>query len=292
MPFVNITTEIKTTLESLLHLPAFAQYILQHRLNDFAALQLQLSEEAEIPLLKLMLKVPNEEKLELLKNSSVELLSNLSQNQAREQIELSVKRWKDNMLPFVQKEDVVAKDITLSVYVRKRCFLKFLPEYSTEPGQIIAIAGELDLFLFHVETAYTDTYFNLLKEKISSTVSKEKRMTAQLLENEYLYNKAEAITHLGSYKWDIKTNELLWSDELYRIYGLTPKEDKIDFEYISSFNNPADTPDIRKEYMAAIKAKRSFDFYYGITSKDKKEKILHARGENRPGFSRLPSLPG
>jgi PAS domain S-box-containing protein len=35
--------------------------------------------------------------------------------------------------------------------------------------------------------------------------------------------EAQRIAHLGNWDWDIITNELLWSDEIYRIFGLTPQ---------------------------------------------------------------------
>jgi PAS domain S-box-containing protein len=276
---VETKTEIKTSLESLSYLPAFAQYILQHRLYEFVTLMLQLSENAEIPIMRFLKHMSHEEKFEIVKAGSTELLTNLSQNRAKQQIEESVKRWKENTIPVIQKEDIAAEDITLGMYIRKKCFLSFLPDYCNESNQLVRVIEELDLFLSNVETAYTNTYINLLKERISATASKEERMTAQLLENEYLYKRAEAITHLGSYKWNLKTNELTWSDELYRIYGLDPQHDNTDFEYISSFNFSEDTPKVREEYVAAIKAKRPFDFIYRITSKDKTDKLLHARGE-------------
>lgn len=272
-------TEIKTSLERLSHLPAFAQFILQHRLNEFASLQLQLSQEAQVPLLKFLQHMSDEEKFELTKNGATQLLLNLSQNKAKEQIEEAIKRWKDNTLPIIQKQDIIAEDITLSVFIRRKCFLRLLPEYCSESDQLIQIIEELDLYLFHLETRCTNTYINLLKERISSNLSKEETITARLLENEYLYKRAEAITHLGSYKWDLKTNHLTWSDELYRIYGLTPGQDNISFEYAGGFNDPEETEKVRKEYGAAIQEKRPFDFIYRINLKNKTQKILHARGE-------------
>jgi PAS domain S-box-containing protein len=276
---VNTKTEIKTSLENLLYLPAFAGYILQNRLDDFAKLQLQISEEVKIPLMKFLEHMSHEQKFEMVKNGANELLVHLSQNKAKQQIENGVKRWTDNLLPSIQKEDVAAEDIAMVMYLRKKTFLHFLPDYCNESNQIIKLIEEIDLFLFHAEAAYTNVYINLLKERVSITASKEKRITAQLLENEYLYKRAEAITHLGSYKWDLTTNELTWSEELFHIYGLDPKKDKISFDYVSSFNYPEDTAAVRKEYSSAIKEKKPFDFYYRITAKNNTRKILHAKGE-------------
>ncbi|MDP1784140.1 MAG: ABC transporter substrate binding protein [Sulfuricurvum sp.] len=36
-------------------------------------------------------------------------------------------------------------------------------------------------------------------------------------------NRAQTIAHLGNWEWDIQTNALWWSDEIYRIFGLTPQ---------------------------------------------------------------------
>jgi PAS domain S-box-containing protein len=275
---VEARTEIKLSLENLSYLPSFAQYILQHRLNDFVTVQLQLSEEAKVPLLKFIEHLSYEEKYEVTKNSATELLTNLAQNRAKQQIDDSLKKWRDNASPLIQKEDVTAEDIAIVIYVRKKCLLHFLADYCNETDPVIQLVKEIDLFLFHAETAYTDTYINLLKERVSSTLSKEEQITAQLLEKEYLYKRAEAITHLGSYKWDLKTNELTWSDELYRIYDLDPQE-KISFDEAGSFNYPEDIPQIRERYSASIKEKKTFDFHYRIRSKNKVDKILHARGE-------------
>jgi hypothetical protein len=33
----------------------------------------------------------------------------------------------------------------------------------------------------------------------------------------------QQITHVGSWEWDLATGSVVWSDELYRIYGLAPR---------------------------------------------------------------------
>ena len=36
--------------------------------------------------------------------------------------------------------------------------------------------------------------------------------------------EAQRIAHMGNWNWDIVTNDLSWSDEIYRIFGLQPQE--------------------------------------------------------------------
>lgn len=44
-----------------------------------------------------------------------------------------------------------------------------------------------------------------------------------------LLKETETISHVGSWELDLQTNEIYWSDEVYRICGYEPQEFKVDF---------------------------------------------------------------
>ena len=44
-------------------------------------------------------------------------------------------------------------------------------------------------------------------------------LTEKLHTSERLLKQAQKIGHLGNWNWNVRTNELSWSDEIYRIYG-------------------------------------------------------------------------
>jgi PAS domain S-box-containing protein len=53
----------------------------------------------------------------------------------------------------------------------------------------------------------------------------ERRQAEQALQkSEARLAEAQRIGHLGNWDWDITTDTLLWSDEIYRIFGLQPQE--------------------------------------------------------------------
>jgi len=269
---VETTTKTKPSIEHLSFLPSYAQYILQHRLDDFCQYLLKSAEEIEIPMMHFFEGMTREQRLEITKNNAKEYLSYLEQNKAQQHIEAALQQWKENLLPVLSKEQIVAEDITLTTYLRKKSLTHFIADYTSDINDAIELIKEIDLFLSTAETAATTTYIKLLSDKNADDGT-------SLRNNEYLYKRAEAITNLGSYKWNLKTNELNWSEELYRIYGLDRERDKIDFDFISSFNFSEDTPNVQAEYKKAIQEKKSFDFYYRIHVKDNSLKILHARGE-------------
>ena len=69
-----------------------------------------------------------------------------------------------------------------------------------------------------------------LKETLDNLENLVKKRTNELEEacislrksKEGLF-EAQRIAHLGNWNWDIVTNELLLSDEVYRIFGRTPQ---------------------------------------------------------------------
>jgi len=52
-------------------------------------------------------------------------------------------------------------------------------------------------------------------------ITEHKQAEEALRKSEESLTEAQAIAHLGSWEWDIATDEVLWSDETYRIFGLS-----------------------------------------------------------------------
>ncbi len=48
------------------------------------------------------------------------------------------------------------------------------------------------------------------------------------------------MAHIGNWNWDIVNNKLLWSDELYRIFGLKPKEFEVTYNLFLTYAHSND----------------------------------------------------
>ncbi len=53
-------------------------------------------------------------------------------------------------------------------------------------------------------------------------ITERKRAEEKLKESEVLLAEAQRIAHMGSWSWDFTTNKVAWSDEMYRIFGISP----------------------------------------------------------------------
>jgi two-component system, cell cycle sensor histidine kinase and response regulator CckA len=54
-------------------------------------------------------------------------------------------------------------------------------------------------------------------------ITEQVKATDRLRESESRLKRAERITHVGNWTWDIKANRVSWSDEIYRIIGQPPE---------------------------------------------------------------------
>jgi PAS domain S-box-containing protein len=64
-------------------------------------------------------------------------------------------------------------------------------------------------------------------------LQRERQSNAQLVE-------AQRVAHMGSWEWDMVGNHITWSEELYRIFGLDPREDEPSLESFFALVHPDD----------------------------------------------------
>lgn len=90
---------------------------------------------------------------------------------------------------------------------------------------------------------------------------------------------AQAITHVGSWEWDLAAGTVTWSDELYRIYGIEPRSKAITLDVFLAALHPDDRDHIRGEIDAAIKRGGRFAYRERIVRPDGTVRVLDTIGE-------------
>jgi len=90
---------------------------------------------------------------------------------------------------------------------------------------------------------------------------------------------AERIAHLGSWEWRVATNEVFWSDELYRIYALRPQEFKATFEGFLEYVLPGNREHLAGVIKRAVEERDKFEVHERIVRADGEERTLHSLGE-------------
>ncbi len=90
---------------------------------------------------------------------------------------------------------------------------------------------------------------------------------------------AQAITHIGSWRFDLATGVVTWSDELYRIYGFEPRSRPITFEFFLSCVHPDERERIKGEVEAALARRGRFAYPELIVRPDGSIRTLDTIGE-------------
>jgi PAS domain S-box-containing protein len=104
--------------------------------------------------------------------------------------------------------------------------------------------------------------------------------TSELRNKEQSLTEAQRIAHLGNWDWNIRTNELLWSDEVYRIFGLRPQEVAATYDTFLRYIHPDDRRQIEEAVNRALaKAGADYSIDHRVIRSDGSERIVHEHGE-------------
>lgn len=90
---------------------------------------------------------------------------------------------------------------------------------------------------------------------------------------------AQQITHIGSWEWDVASNTVSWSDELYRIYGLEPQSCEITFETFLARVHPDDRDNTTQQVRSALEGGHRFEYPERILRPDGSIRCLETKGE-------------
>lgn len=123
---------------------------------------------------------------------------------------------------------------------------------------------------------YSIERFKLLKD-LSENSKKLEARTRDLLAEQLKLSEAQQLAHIGNWEWDIEKNTIIWSDELYRIYGLSPHNPNITVEKFHEMVYPDDWWHIKRVIVEAKKTYESGDFYHRIIIPDSTIITIHAR---------------
>jgi len=105
------------------------------------------------------------------------------------------------------------------------------------------------------------------------------RLYEESRNNERSLANAQHIAHLGNWNWNIVTNELRWSDEVYRIFGLEPQEFGATYETFLDTVHPEDTQLVRDSVDAALYQGASYSIDHRIVLPEGSVRFVHEQAE-------------
>jgi PAS domain S-box-containing protein len=113
----------------------------------------------------------------------------------------------------------------------------------------------------------------------ATDVSELKRAQEQLRRSQAGLNRSQEMAGLGSWEWDIASDEVAWSEELHRLYGTPPDRFEASYEAFLDQVHPDDRERVEKLISQAYETGEPFEFDHRVARPDGQVLILHAHGE-------------
>jgi protein-histidine pros-kinase len=144
---------------------------------------------------------------------------------------------------------------------------------------LFAVMTVKDVGLIRIQAfAGVSTVAALLVAAVRSE-GRDVRESLQLLrQREHQLAEAQQLAHIGSWEWDIPTNAVTWSDELYRIYGVTHADLAPSYEGWLQMVHPRDRDFANGVVQKAFASCSDFHYTHRLIRPDGEVRILEAFG--------------
>lgn len=129
-----------------------------------------------------------------------------------------------------------------------------------------------------VKLVLAEKKYKDISENLEETV---KERTSEIAKLNSVFSEAQQITHLGNWEWNMVDNSLVWSDEIYRIFGLEPKSVLPSYDTFTSYIHPDDRENVSKSIEESLKKNTTYNVIHRIITNDNEIKYVQERGHSK-----------
>ncbi len=100
----------------------------------------------------------------------------------------------------------------------------------------------------------------------------------EIIDSEALLRQAQSMADIGNWEWDIANDRIYWSDQLYRHFGLDPKEFDATFDAFMERIHPDDRVFVNQTVQRAFTDHQPWAFEHRIVRPDGEERYVFGQG--------------
>ena len=147
-----------------------------------------------------------------------------------------------------------------------------------EPRYSLRVSG--------IQNLFTVVVFGSIAVAISTLSTRVRRnereaeiANAELRRSREFLEQAQRSAQLGSWEWDVSSNRITWSAEMFGLYGAEPGSFDLSFDTFLGFVHPEDRQLVQSSVQRALESRTPFAFDHRIIRTDGTMRWLHGRGE-------------
>lgn len=103
------------------------------------------------------------------------------------------------------------------------------------------------------------------------------RTVEQRRETESRLQEAQALAQIGNFYWNVRVNQIVWSEELFRIHGHDPRQFTATYEALVAAAHPDDRAPLAEAIQTVLRTKTTLSHDYRIIRRDGRLRWLHLR---------------
>ena len=114
--------------------------------------------------------------------------------------------------------------------------------------------------------------------EVTTDITDRKRAEDVLYRSQKMLARTESITHIGSWEWEIATDTVTWSEELFRIFQLDPDDRALSWAEHPKLYHPEDFEILRQAVEVAATNGTPYEIELRAFRKDGETRVCQARG--------------
>jgi diguanylate cyclase (GGDEF)-like protein/PAS domain S-box-containing protein len=181
--------------------------------------------------------------------------------------------------------DLVMLDVTMPVLDGFLTCAEIRRRHPGDPTPILVVTSSGDLE--SIDRAYESGATDFVSKPVNWTLMghrmrhflRSSEAFRELSQGRLLLADAQRIAHLGSWEWDTETNQMKWSDEVFRIFGCEPDSCETSYERFWSFAKNEDALSARKKIEESLRSSKQFSIGHRIQLPDGSERYVEQQGE-------------
>jgi PAS domain S-box-containing protein len=125
----------------------------------------------------------------------------------------------------------------------------------------------------------TKDEIGVLSDAFNSMARGIKDRSEALAQSRERLKNAQRIAHIGNWDWDMVNNELLWSDEIYRMFGIAQTEFGATYEAFLGAVHPEDRELVKSAVNEALSLGCNYSIDHRIVLPSGEVRIVHEQAE-------------